>query len=91
MVFPTLNMADQLGKIRRHQWKERFRMNKLAKKLSNLALILISRRSFQQSRRISPNLSIQKVEKKPVERPIGSSFTFHLGRVVQSWVKITQG
>ena len=31
MVFPTLNMADQLGKIRRHQWRERFRMNKLAK------------------------------------------------------------
>ena len=41
MVFPTLNMADQLGKIRRHQCRERFRMNKLAKKLSNLALILI--------------------------------------------------
>ena len=34
------------------------------KSLSNLALLLILRRSFQWCRRIFPNLSMSKVEKK---------------------------
>ena len=49
------------------------------KSLSKLAISLILRRFFQQSRRIFPDLPMKKVEKKTVERSIHLFYSAVLG------------
>ena len=46
------------------------------KSLSNLAVLLILRRSYQRGRRIFPNLSMSKVKKKTLERSIVTNCSF---------------
>ena len=57
------------------------------KSLSNLAVLLILRRSYQRGRRISPNLSMSKVKKKTVERSIVINCSFLFS---QKAIKIKQ-